>query len=85
MFRRSFMSLGLSALALAFAGGAAASVVTPPQMVRGLPSVAQVTPTRRRWLPKSGARYAANGKRECARRRAQIAAGQLTTANGLTA
>lgn len=41
MFRRSFMGLGMAALAMAFAGGAAASVITPPQMVRGLPSVAQ--------------------------------------------
>lgn len=83
MFRRSFMGLSMAALAMAFAGGAAASVVTPPQVVRGLPSVAQVTPNRRRRLPKSGTRYAANGKQECARRRAQIAAGRLTAANGL--
>ena len=85
MFRRSFMSFGLSALALAFAGGAAASVFTPPQVVRGLPASPQVTPNRRRRLPRSGTRYAANGKQECARRRAQIAAGRLTAANGLAA
>lgn len=32
-----------------------------------------------------GARYASNGKRECARRVRQIEAGQLTSANGLLA
>jgi len=85
MFRCSFMGLSMAALAMAFAGGAAASVVTPPQVVRGLPSVAQVAPNRRRRLPKPGTRYAANGKRECARRRAQIAAGRLTAENGLAA
>jgi len=88
MFRRSFMSFGLSALALAFAGGAAASVVAPPAIERGLPASPQVTPNRsarRRRYPKTGTRYAANGKQECARRRAQIAAGQLTGANGLAA
>ncbi|WEK50327.1 MAG: hypothetical protein P0Y66_22240 [Candidatus Kaistia colombiensis] len=83
MFRRSFMGLGMAALASIFAGGAVASVVTPPVVVRGLPSVPQVTPNRRRRLPRTGTKYAAHGKQECARRRAQIAAGRLTVANGL--
>ncbi|MCX5578968.1 hypothetical protein [Kaistia terrae] len=73
MFRRSFMGLGMAALASVFAGGAAASVVTPPAIERGLAPSPQVTPNRRRRLSRSGTRYAANGKRECARRRVQIA------------
>lgn len=83
MFRRSLMGLGMAALASVFAGGAAASVVTPPAIERGLPPLPQVKPNRRRRTPKTGSRYTANGKRECARRRVQIEAGSLTESNGL--
>lgn len=83
MFRRGW--LGILAAASVLMSPAVAPANSAPMNERSflVPSVPRIAPKRKGVRGGRGKRYRMNGKRECARRRRQIEAGQLREENGL--